>query len=67
MWSAWQLRQCASFLGLAPSEILLRAEFHEKILIQQGISIVEANHDQPSDALRGIALLRGSLLNRWHY
>lgn len=55
--SAWQLRLCASQLGLRPSQLLAEVEARESLLATQGVSVVAEKRANPAAVLLGLALL----------
>ena len=61
--TAWQLRVCASQLGLVPSKLLAQVEQHERLLRAQGVTIVAEKKVNPAAVLIGLALL-AALMSR---
>lgn len=55
--SAWQLRVCASQLGLRSSQLLGEVEAHESRLATQGVAVVAEKKANPTAVLLGLALL----------
>lgn len=56
MWNAWHLHQCAQFMGMTTSELLLRIDHHEWLLKKQGFVIVEVKQEHLPASFRGVLL-----------
>ena len=59
--SVWQLRACASKLGMSVSELMKRVEVYEQRLAAQAIQIVPEKKSNPAAALIGLAILAALL------